>query len=255
MWQTDALQQSLDAIDGHGIRSVLRASPAAPAALPIEMAHADRRQRLRRHSESESGRGRVREFASAAAWAVLNRLDLAIVLLRPDRRVLLANTAATRVQARGDCFHVCSRKLQLVDRPCQHALESFLSEAATVRTQVHGPLCVAGSDNGSGCYFLFAEWLDLPSEREFIAAVQILEPRSAGRLDPDLIGTLYGLTRMESRLVVALYATPILQVAADQCGMALNTAKTHLKHVFAKCGVHSKAELLRLLARGPRIQG
>jgi DNA-binding CsgD family transcriptional regulator len=255
MWRTEALQRSLDGIDGHGIRPVLRAAPAAAAAVPVDMARADSRERPRRHSDSESRRDRFRESASAAAWAVLNRLDLAIVLLHPDRRILLANAAATRVQARGDCFHRCGRKLQLVDRQCQYALEGFLGEAATARTPVHGPLCVAGRDNGSGCYFLFAEWLDVPSERDFIAAVQIHEPRSAGRLEPDLLGMLYGLTRMESRLVAALYAAPILQVAADQCEMALNTAKTHLKHVFAKCGVHSKAELLRLLARGPRIQG
>jgi DNA-binding CsgD family transcriptional regulator len=44
----------------------------------------------------------------------------------------------------------------------------------------------------------------------------------------------------------------VLQTAADRCGIGMNTAKTHLKHVFTKCGVCSKAELLRLLALGPR---
>jgi DNA-binding CsgD family transcriptional regulator len=236
MWRTDALQRSLDGIDGHGIRPVLRTALSTAPDAAIDMAPPER----------------VQEFASAAACAVLNRLELAIILLHPDRRVLLANAAATRLQARGDCFNMSCRKLQLVDRQCQHALEAFLGEAATARTPVHGPLCVSGRDNGSSYYFLFAEWLELPAVRDGITSLQIHEPRRAGRLDPGLLAALYGLTKMQSTLVVALYAAPILQLAADQCGISLNTAKTHLKHVFAKCGVHSKVELLRLLALGPR---
>ncbi|MCC5887430.1 MAG: hypothetical protein JJT88_13430 [Gammaproteobacteria bacterium] len=30
-----------------------------------------------------------------------------------------------------------------------------------------------------------------------------------------------------------------------------STVRAHLKHVFRKCGVHSQAELVRLLALGP----
>ena len=127
-----------------------------------------------------------------------------------------------------------------------------MATRATALSSSSGPLCIASHDNGSSCYFLVAEWLECPPASEGIASVQIHEPRLPGKLDPDQLGTLYGLTRMESSLVVALYCAPVLQMAADQCGIALNTAKTHLKRVFAKCGVHSKAELLRLLALGPR---
>lgn len=251
MWQTDALQQSLDAIDGYGVRPVLRPSPPTTAA-PIEIARVDRRQQPRRHPNPASGRVYLKELASAAARAALDRIDLAIVLLHPDRRVLLSNSAALRAQARSDCFHIRAQKLHLADRHSQHALEVFLAKGATAPSSSNGPICVASRDNGSSCYFLFAEWLEFPTACDGIASVQIHEPRLAGQLDPDMLGTLYGLTRMESSLVVALYSAPILQIAADQCCISLNTAKTHLKHVFAKCGVHSKAELLRLLALGPR---
>ncbi len=173
--------------------------------------------------------------------------------MHEDRRVLLSNAAALRTQARGDCFHVRTQKLHLVDRACQHALEAFLAKGTTTPSSPNGPISVASRDQGSSCYFLFAEWLEFPSACDGIASLQIHEPRLAGQMDPDLLGKLYGLTKMESSLVVALYSAPILQIAADHCGIALNTAKTHLKHVFTKCGVHSKAELLRLLALGPRI--
>lgn len=252
MWQTEALQRSLDAIDGHGARPVLRPAPLVPVA-PIEMVRVERRRQLRGHRDSESPSDRPRELASGAACAALDCIDLAIILLHPDARVLHANAAARRAQARGDCFQISAHKLRLVDRHGQHLLDEFLSGRVKVASSSSGPICVTGRDNGSSCYFLFAEWLDYPSTCENIASLQIHEPRRAGQLEPALLGTLYGLTRMESSLVVALYSAPILQIAADQCGIALNTAKTHLKRVFTKCGVHSKAELLRLLALGPRI--
>lgn len=254
MWHTETLQRSLDSIDGHGIRPVLRPAPLAAEA-PIDMARVDRRQHSRRHPNPASGRVYLKELASAAARAALDRIDLAIVLLHPDRRVLLSNSAALRAQARGDCFHIRAQKLHLADRYSQHALEVFLAKGATAPSSSTGPICVASLDKGSSGYFLLAEWLDFPTACDKIASLQIHEPRLARQLDPDLLGTLYGLTRTESSLVVALYSIPILQIAADHCGIALNTAKTHLKRVFAKCGVHSKAELLRLLALGPRILG
>jgi hypothetical protein len=251
MWHAEAFQRSLDGIEGHGIRPVLRPSPSATAA-PIDMARVERRLHPRRHSDPPSARGSLKDLASAAARAALNHIDLAIILLHPDGRVLLSNPAAARAQARGDCFHIRALKLHLADRHCQQTLEAFLATGATAPSSPDGPLCMACHVNGSSCYFLVAEWLECPPASEGIASVQIHEPRLPGKLDPDLLGKLYGLTRMESSLVVALYCTPFLQMAADQCGIALNTAKTHLKRAFAKCGVHSKAELLRLLALGPR---
>lgn len=253
MWQAGTLQGSLDGIDAYGIRPVLRPAPALAATAPLDMARPDRRSRPRRHSDPESGLGRLDELAFTAAHAALDRIGIAILLLHADRRVLLSNSAALRTQARGDCFQVRAQRMNLMDIHGQRALEAFLESGESASMPPGGPICVASRDNGSSCYFLFAEWLDLPSAGDGIASLQIHEPRLAGQLDPEVLGTLYGLTRTESALVAALYSAPLLQVAADQCGISLNTAKTHLKHVFAKCGVHSKAELLRLLALGPRI--
>ena len=43
-----------------------------------------------------------------------------------------------------------------------------------------------------------------------------------------------------------------LESAAQQLHISINTAKTHLHHVFVKCDVHSQGELLQLLSLGPR---
>lgn len=68
----------------------------------------------------------------------------------------------------------------------------------------------------------------------------------------DAVLARLGEDRRGSRLVGALFVKPDLRTAAGHGGISMNTAKTHLKHVFAKCGVRSKAELLRLLALRPQ---
>ena len=50
----------------------------------------------------------------------------------------------------------------------------------------------------------------------------------------------------------ALFVGMSLRTAAGQAGITLNTAKSTLKKVFAKCAVGSQAGLLQLLALGPR---
>lgn len=252
MWQSEALRGALDGIDVTGMRPVLRASPLLVLPAGNEAARVDRRHRQRRLPDSASSSGHLKELASAAACAALNSLDMAIVLLHSDRHVLLANPAAQRVAARGNCYQIKSTKLRLIDAHNQQVLETFLGNSKDVGQALGGPLSVVSRGNGAQDYFIFAEWLDLPSNRGAIASLLIHEPRLAGQLCPELLGQLYGLTKMESKLVAALYVAPVLQIAADRCEITLNTAKTHLKHAFAKCGVCSKAELLRLLALGPR---
>lgn len=253
MWQSGSPQELLAGMDGLYIRPVLRAMlPVEPPALD-DMAVMNRRYQPHRHSDSAANRSQLSAIASAAACAALDRLDLAIILLHSDGNVLLSNPAARRVATRGDCFRIAANRLQLIDQQNQRVLQIFLSNRTATKTGRGRPLCVSGRDDGAHCYFLFAEWLDTPSPHgDPIASLLIHEPHLTGQLSHDLLTHLYGLTKMESRLVAALFVAPVLQTAADRCGISMNTAKTHLKHVFAKCGVNSKAELLRLLALGPR---
>ncbi len=84
--------------------------------------------------------------------------------------------------------------------------------------------------------------------------VFIHEPLGRQRPVPvQVLKELYGLTAAEARLVNSLYVGQSLQSAAATGGISLNTAKTVLKHVFVKCEVSSQAELLQLLALGPRV--
>ena len=65
-----------------------------------------------------------------------------------------------------------------------------------------------------------------------------------------LIG-LYGFSPRQAELVSLLLAGNSLPMIAQHLGISQETARTHLRRVFAKTGVTSQIELVRMIASGP----
>lgn len=70
------------------------------------------------------------------------------------------------------------------------------------------------------------------------------------QLSPKRLVTLYKITPAEARLAAKLAALRTVEEASDDLGIAVSTARSQLKSVFAKTGTQSQAELLMLLATG-----
>jgi DNA-binding CsgD family transcriptional regulator len=64
---------------------------------------------------------------------------------------------------------------------------------------------------------------------------------------------LHGLTPAEARLAAALVRGFSLEEAAAELVISRNTARTHLKRVFAKTGTCRQGELISLLLSGPAL--
>ena len=58
---------------------------------------------------------------------------------------------------------------------------------------------------------------------------------------------LFGLTRRESEVALTIVAGHGLRAAAQQLGIALTTARTHLQHVFEKTNTRRQSELTSLI--------
>ena len=67
----------------------------------------------------------------------------------------------------------------------------------------------------------------------------------------DVLTRLYGLTQTEGKLVQLLVGGSTLDDAAAHLAISVNTARTHLKHVFHKTGVNRQAELVHRIETGP----
>jgi DNA-binding CsgD family transcriptional regulator/PAS domain-containing protein len=71
-------------------------------------------------------------------------------------------------------------------------------------------------------------------------------PERAGCPGAALLEQLLDLTPAEGRLASALIGGKTVREFAEEAGVSLNTARTHLKNVFSKTGVSRQPELIRM---------
>ena len=76
--------------------------------------------------------------------------------------------------------------------------------------------------------------------------VVITDPETPGQLES--LCLMYRLTKKEALLASVLFGGSNLSQAADQLGVTINTAKTHLSRIFSKTGVRRQSELVRLFS-------
>lgn len=56
------------------------------------------------------------------------------------------------------------------------------------------------------------------------------------------ISTVYGLTEREKDVLVSLSKGNSFKLIADECGISIDTVRTHIKHIYEKLQVHSQTE-------------
>ena len=79
------------------------------------------------------------------------------------------------------------------------------------------------------------------------AALFLHDPAAAARIDEDALCRLFGLTHSEARLLVLLLNGSTLAEACATLGVTMNTARTHLKHIFLKTDTNRQTQLISLL--------
>ena len=83
-----------------------------------------------------------------------------------------------------------------------------------------------------------------------MVALFVADPSARFTADSEALSELYQLTYSEAELVRLLAAGLSLEEAAEKRGVSLNTARSHLKHVFAKTETSRQGELVRLIISG-----
>jgi DNA-binding CsgD family transcriptional regulator len=83
------------------------------------------------------------------------------------------------------------------------------------------------------------------------AVVLLTDPDHAPETPAQLLRRIYGLTRKEAQLALALAGGKTLADAAEGLRIAESTARRHLAAIFARTGIHRQAELVRLILSLP----
>jgi DNA-binding CsgD family transcriptional regulator len=188
---------------------------------------------------------------------VMDRLPTGMLLLNSRRKVVVQNAAAERIVAEADGFHVDGGRPGAEDARENAALQTLIADAMEADTgevlAAHGfqsvsrpsgkrpfslmvaPLRV-GSASGASDDVAVALFVSDP-ERERISGFKMLEE-------------LYSLTQSEADLLQLLSMGMSLEEAAEVRGVSMNTARSHIKHMFAKTGVSRQGELVRIMLAG-----
>ena len=190
------------------------------------------------------------------AEEALNQLNAGLFLLENDGQIVFANRMAQALLRKGDEIKAREGKL-VATRQRDHALFSeFIVRAAGQATDIHTVQAIRiERDAGRRPLQTWAaplprhpgNFLRQSSPSDLMLVV--IDPELSAAPPIEALRALYGLTDAEARLTCALLEGTQFEDYAERVGISMNTARTHLKSVFAKTDTDRQAELMRLLSR------
>lgn len=186
---------------------------------------------------------------AAALGAVLEQLDVGVVLIDRDSRVLYGNARAWALVA-GDAFIAIRRgRLYLGADPARRAVASDPC-GGTGNARLHSWEIARPGVRARRCATLSGLGLRRAGDP---MAVLIYGFDTGRRVDPALLHELYGLTPAEAHTAAGVFDGYSPVEIAKRLQVSINTIRSHVKRVFQKCEVRSQVQLVRLLGAGPCV--
>ena len=196
--------------------------------------------------------------ARHALLDVLDQLSTAIVMVDAEARPIMVNAAAEHILGLGDGMMVHSRRLEALWHSERTRLMQLIATACAApngAAREGGHLKIT-RPSGMRPFLVIVSSLptaycDGAGRQRRVAAVVIkdaqaeLHTSAANRRE---IAELYELTPAEETLLDLILDGSGLFEAAEQLGVSRNTARTHMKRIYAKTGTRRQAELVRRLA-------
>lgn len=189
---------------------------------------------------------------AALSVDVLEAIGGGVIIVAADCRVMHVTRAALRSLGPGDTLQIRCGRLR-AGNSADDALLQTLCRDADRNTVPVGRLVLGGKGPGQPIA-LRAYPLPIGAAARALAPVErpqllliIDEPEQAGSGLGGL-ASRFGLTEAEINLCRSLLTGETISAFAEKSCVSLNTARTHLKHVFAKTEIHRQADLLRMLS-------
>ncbi len=188
---------------------------------------------------------------------VVDRLPTGVILLDAKRRPVVTNRSADRIAALDDGFRIDRKGPQAADprenTKLQRLLEAALSSQEGCEVQAAGFLSLSRPSGKRPFPVMVSPLLAAPpgsATRDAVIAIFITNPDARQVSATEGLEKIYSLTRAEAELVRLLSEGFSLEEAAAARSVTVNTARSHLKHVFAKTQTNRQGELVRLVLTG-----
>jgi DNA-binding CsgD family transcriptional regulator len=184
------------------------------------------------------------------AYAVLERLEIAVLFVGIDGFVVHMNAAAAGLIAAKDGLQLFRNRLQAAGGEPSKEMARHIHDAAMHEGSRGGTIVLP---RPSGRRPLIVRIYPLSARGPFLppdgaqVAVFVTDPELRPQEPVAHVARAYGLTKAETRLLARLIDSPTLLDAAETLAITEATARTLLGRIFAKTGTQRQAELMRLV--------
>ncbi|MCR9220386.1 MAG: helix-turn-helix transcriptional regulator [Alphaproteobacteria bacterium] len=191
---------------------------------------------------------RAHHRAAARPQQALDLLAWPVFLIEPHSPARALNRAAQALaDARGAALS------SALSQAAARAVATWREDGQTAFVRL-APDPAADGVGGVLSLELIAPAADDPDAAPTAVAV-LARPADADARSADALAALFHLTPAERSLAAALSAGCRLSTAAEQLSITYETARSHLRSIFAKTGVDRQTDLVRLALAQPTIGG
>ena len=197
----------------------------------------------------------------AVARRVIDGAPRGILMFGQDGRVTYRNAAAGDIFADNTSLAIADERLVLDNNEARAEVEAFLRAARAGGPNAHREPIGVRIDRGAGhaaCQLILSA-LPRDSEqaaldpRHVLAIGMIHDPEKGVLPADDLLAIFFGLTPAEAQLAQALCQGLSVSDIAAQLSVSVHTARTHLRNIFNKVGVHSQHALVQRISQSLHI--
>jgi len=184
----------------------------------------------------------------------IDRLPTGLLLLDAKRRVVVQNRGAERILAADDGFRIDRHGPSADDARENATLQKLIADSMDQRELRAAGFVAISRPSGQRSYaVMVTPLLAAPGKSvasDAVVAIFVADPSARFYAGPEALTELYQLTHSEAELVRLLAEGLSLEEVAEKRGVSLNTARSHLKHAFAKTETSRQSELVRLIFSG-----
>jgi len=180
---------------------------------------------------------------SQAYGGAIERLAVATMILGPGGRIVRRNAVAERLLGQTGAWTAAGGTLVLRDPEARHALAGMLVRPPVADCALTIPRRGAAPYEALVRPVVRTPYADAARG---VIALFIADPDAAREVDPAALRDRFQLTPTEANLAARLADGESLSGAAQALGVTHNTARAHLRAIFAKTGAHRQAQLVHL---------
>lgn len=187
----------------------------------------------------------------------MDRLAIGGIMMDPNGRISVLNEAADRILREQDGLKLLNAGLRAMSSQTDRALQAAIANALSPDVSSHMQFVRAISVDRPSGRRAFGVVINRQRMRNLIsdrwqngALIFIRDPESKYCEDAIIYRQLFKFTRAEANLAVELANGISVEEAEQKLNVRHNTIRAHLRAMFIKTGVSSRAELMRVLVNG-----